>query len=81
MTGRDLIVYILQNGLENEEVFKDGEFLGFLTLEQVAAKFGFGTATIETWVDLGWVKGYEFNGELYFPANIEAPELILKRKD
>ena len=26
-------------------------------------------------------KLYQFNGELYFPANIERPELMLKRKD
>lgn len=81
MTGRDLIVYILTNGLENEPVFEDGNFLGFLTVEQVAAKLGFGTATIETWVDLGWINGFNFNEKLYFPANIEAPKLMLKRKE
>ena len=28
MTGRDLIIYILTNNLENEFVFKDGKFIG-----------------------------------------------------
>lgn len=81
MTGRELIIYILQNNLQDEPVFNNGEFLGFLTAEQVAAKLGFGTETIKTWAELGWVKGYSFNDELYFPANISAPELICKRKD
>ena len=34
MTGRELILYILSNGLENEPVFKDGKFIGFMTEEE-----------------------------------------------
>ena len=34
MTGRDLIVYILSNNLENEEVFKDGKFIGFIPAQE-----------------------------------------------
>ena len=37
MTGRELILYILQNGLENEEVFKDGIFVGFIPEEEIVS--------------------------------------------
>lgn len=46
MTGRDLIIYILANGLEDEEVFQDGKFIGFVTAGEAAAKLGVGVATI-----------------------------------
>ena len=36
MTGRDLIVYIMLNKLEDEQVFKDGKLLGFLTEAEAA---------------------------------------------
>lgn len=46
MTGRDLIIYILSNNLEDEPVFKDGKWIGFLTVEEAAVKLGVGTPTI-----------------------------------
>ena len=42
MTGRDLIIYILQNDLEGEVVLKDGIFVGLVSDEEVAARFGVG---------------------------------------
>lgn len=29
MTGKELILYILENNLEDSEIFKDGKFLDF----------------------------------------------------
>ena len=40
MTGRDLIIYIMQNNLEDEVVLKDGFFVGFMDENEAAAKFG-----------------------------------------
>ena len=48
MTGKDLILYILSNNLENEPVFKDGMLIGFITVEEAAMRLGVGTATIYT---------------------------------
>lgn len=45
-TGRDLILYILKNNLENEPVFKNGIFIGFISVHEAAAKMGVGSATI-----------------------------------
>ena len=69
MTGRDLILYILRNNLEDEPVFKDGKIIGFMTTEEAAEKFGVGLATIKVWITIGWLPGFEFAGELYIPKN------------
>ena len=49
MTGKELILYILQNDLENTVVLEDGFFVGFMTEKEAAVKFGVGIATIRAW--------------------------------
>ena len=46
MTGLDLIIYILQKGLEDELVYEDGRLLGFMTAMEAAVKFEVGVKTI-----------------------------------
>lgn len=75
MTGRDLILYILSNGLEDEEVFKDGKILGFLTVGEVAVKLDVGTATVRTWLEHGRIQGYEAGYSTYIPANFKVEGL------
>lgn len=50
MTGRDLIVYILSNGLEDESIFKDGKFVGFINITEAAEKMNVGVGTIYAWI-------------------------------
>ena len=69
MTGRDLIIYILENNLENEPVYKDGRLLGFLTVTEAAVKFKVGQSTIKALVERGRLQGIEIGGELYIPVN------------
>ena len=38
MTGKDLIVYILQNDLEDEVIFQNNRFIGFASEEELASK-------------------------------------------
>lgn len=52
MTGRDFIIYILQHGLEDEPIFKDGKIVGYLTVYEAAAKMGVGIPTIYTMATL-----------------------------
>lgn len=73
MTGRDLIVYILENNLEDEEIFKDGKLNGFLTREEAAAKLHVGPTTLLWWYELNYIKGFFLSGELYFPKDIKDP--------
>lgn len=71
MTGRDLIIYILSNGLEDEPIFKDGKVLGFMTEVEAALKFNVGIATIRVWCDCDMIDHVLIGKELYIPVNAE----------
>lgn len=71
MTGRDLIIYILSNGLENEPIYKDGSILGFMTMAEAASKFKVGTATIRLWCTFGRLDNVTIGNQTYIPANAE----------
>lgn len=71
MTGRELIIYILKNDLEDEPVFKNGKFIGFITAIEAAEKMNVGVATIFTWWSQGVVKGIVQGGMLYIPATFD----------
>ena len=69
MTGKELIMYILANNLENEPVFKDGKLIGFETEAKFAEAMNVGVATVRAWVDTGMI-GYSIRiGDVtYIPA-------------
>lgn len=73
MTGRDLIIYILNNNLENEVVLKDGIFIGFMDETEAAVKFCVGVETVRVWYTLGLINGVEFGDTLYFLKDVEDP--------
>lgn len=78
MTGRDLIIYILQNNLEDEPIFKDEKFIGFMSVEEAAKKFDVGAATIHMWYNMGYLNGMKLYGELYVLKNAEIKEPVKK---
>ena len=78
MTGKELIMYILQNNLENTVVLKDGFFIGFMTEEEAAAKFEVGIATIRAWYYCEWLKGTQIGDSLYFLKDVADPRLTYK---
>lgn len=78
MTGKDLILYILRNNLENEVVLKDGIFIGFMDENEAAAKFEVGVGTIWGWYSLGIIDGVRFGDCLYFLKDTQDPR---KRSD
>lgn len=71
MTGRDLIVYILQNNMENDLVFDNGRFLGFMTLEEFSKKQNVGPETVRLWIDLKYLDAIIIYDEIYIPHNAE----------
>lgn len=73
MTGRDLIVYILKNGLEDELVYKNGKFLGFMTETEAAVKFQCGVSTIRVWFELGYLTGFKIGEIIHIPADSVSP--------
>ncbi len=81
MTGRDLIIYILANKLEDEFVFKDGKFIGFITVDEAAIKSGVGDATIYAWITQGLLNCVVVGGTIYIPADFTAPQIFNNRKE
>lgn len=76
MTGREFILYILTNNLENEQLFdKDGTFIGFMTIEEAAVKFGVGSSTVNTWILLGRLRAVMIGNKMYIPVNAELKEV------
>lgn len=73
MTGRELIMYILANGLEDEPMYVDKESLKFLSVEEAAVKFGVGNATIKAWFQLGVIEGYKLGDKIYIAPTIRSP--------
>ncbi len=73
MTGRDLILYILENHLEDEPIFKDGKFIGFVTPDEVAAQCHVGTATVHAWIHQGRLVSEAVREGIYIPAKAETP--------
>lgn len=80
MTGRDLIIYILENNLEDTKVFEDGKLLGFLSIEEAAVQFDVGIATITVWLDVGYIKGIKFGDKIYIPVK-SVSDLITELKN
>ena len=65
MTGRDLIIYIMKNNLEDEQIFQNGSFIGFMTMEEAAVTLNVGVGTIYAWMVMGQLD-YVRIGEEYF---------------
>ena len=79
MTGKELIIYILQNNLEDEIVIKDGIFVWLMNEEEAAAKFNVGVATVKAWHVCGMLSGTKIGGHLYFLRNASDPRGETKR--
>ena len=73
MTGKELILYILQNDLEDVVVIKDGIFIGFMNEEEAAVKFNVGIASIKAWYTCGMLDGTKIGDHLYFLRNVRDP--------
>lgn len=78
MTGKELILYILQNNLENTVVLEDGFFVGFMNEDEAALKFNVGVATIRAWYNCKWIKGTKIGDSLYFRKDIADPRITIK---
>lgn len=73
MTGRDLILYILENNLEDEQLVSNGKLLGFLTVEEMAARSNVGVATVNVWLLQHKLTGVLIGDKIYIPAWSNSP--------
>lgn len=71
MTGRDLIIYIMENNLENEEVFSNDKLVGFMTISETARKYNVGESTVRTWCKLGYIKYIAIGEFIFIPDSDE----------
>lgn len=78
MTGRDLIIYILSNGLENEPVIQNGSILGFMTVAEAAEKMNVGFASIFAMIDLNVIDGMKI-GNMWFVSSNSIQEVLDKK--
>lgn len=74
MTGRDLIIYILSNNLEDKPVFENGKFIGFVTVGDVAKQTDVGLATVHAWMHQGRLDSVVVNEGIYIPGNFTSPK-------
>lgn len=68
ITGRDLIIYILENGFEDVPIFSNETFIGFYTIEQYAERSGYGVETIKAKIIMGQIEGAVSIGDTYLIA-------------
>lgn len=73
MTGKDLIIYILQNNLTDKPVYENGRLLGFMTIEEAAVKFEVGQATVLAWITLNKINAIRIGEALFIPIDAESP--------
>ena len=75
MTGRELIIFILVNGLEDDLIVEEMDLLSevCMTLEEAAVKFGVGTATVKAWADGNIIPKICFNDKIYILKNTPNP--------
>lgn len=78
MTGKDLIMYILENNLENEPVAKNGKLIGFMTVSEVAVKMNVSFPTVLVWANQGMLDGIQIGGKTFFP--VSSVQSLLNKK-
>lgn len=72
MTGRDLIVFVMEHRLENEMMIsRDGAIAGLLTLGEAANKLNVGIATVLAWITREEISEYYIIGNaIYIPQHL-----------
>lgn len=73
MTGRELIMYILQNGLEDENIFENNKLIAHLTVEEFAVKYGVGRATVYAWIWERRIEPLLIGTRYYIPVTTVPP--------
>lgn len=73
MTGRDFILYILSNGLEDTPIYENGKLLGFMTPMEAAIKFGVGVSTVDAWCNMGMLPCVKIGDTYFIPELVERP--------
>ena len=65
MTGRELIIFILDHHLEDTVLFEDGKIPGYLTVEEAAIKIGTGVETVKALYKRRALKGFKLGDTIF----------------
>ncbi len=81
MTGRELVLYILENGLEEEEVIDaNGNPAGMMSPEEAAEKFEVSVSTVMAWLATGKIESFYISGTHYIPQSAQNPYKWMTQK-
>lgn len=80
MTGRDLIIYILEHHLEDTPISLDEGFLDLITEQEAASRFKVGIATIKVWYDIGMIDGVRVGDKIYILPTAKRPAGPIERR-
>lgn len=70
MTGREMILYILENHLEDDDIFANGCPVGFTPVNKAAVKLGVGEAILTSWIQTGQIEAVKIAGRYFVPDKI-----------
>ena len=65
MTGRDLIILILNNHIEDVVVFEDLRVLGFYTIEEAAVKLNIGIESVKAQCSIDTIRHIKIGDKHY----------------
>ena len=80
MTGRDLIVFILENHLEDAVLFTDDHIPGLMSIEEAASKWCTGVHTLKALIKIGKVSGLEIGEKIYISCDHPNPFEVNKNE-
>lgn len=78
MTGRELMLFILENHLEDVVIFDGENFRGFVTLDEAAVMLNYGIHTVKALYEMGKIPGFAMNGTAYIYKSKEFMEYVGK---
>lgn len=75
MKCKDLVIFIINNNLLDEEIDDLKLSEAFLTLEQAAVKLGISTSSLRDIAESGMLDYIKYNDQLYFHENVSLTNL------
>ena len=75
MTGRELIIFILDHHMEDCKIFENGSVIGFITAKEAAINFDVGVETIIAWIGEEKIIGVQIADQYLVSAFAEDPRI------
>lgn len=80
MTGKDLVLFIVNNDLLNVDVSKGIKNM-FWTVEEAALKMGISASSLSEMIKIGIVDSVEFDGVTYVRRDLELTCIMGKKQN